>query len=314
MPGRHNFLAGCGAGVLATLVATKLLLPTRKRSRRSKAECPDFSQPSPVEADRQAAIDAWGKGESDERFNLQLGSTLPAAEHQTQTAGDLKSSGPKVVRPGDPPADMERPVAHPATEPAWHCRFKVTDWITAATAMILTVAVTYFGIDFQKQMKNVTAQLTQSEITMRAVQERVRGDERAWVGLTETVVHPLTSNGGGFTIKLQNTGKTPALDLQISDVITMEDGDPSGQLQEPDITARNSAGTLMPGAVYTTEVWFNTSSDAMSRLTHDELSAVNFVRLTYQDVFQRTHTTKVCSYWRSSMPGVKPCNGYNEMN
>ncbi len=180
--------------------------------------------------------------------------------------------------------------------------------------MILTVAVTYFGIAFQKQMKNVTTQLIQSEMTMRAVQEGVRGDERAWVGLTETVVQPLTSDGGGFTIRLQNTGKTPALDLQISDVITMEEVDQSEPLHEPNITAHNLAGTLMPGAVYTTDVWFKTSSDTMYRLTHDQLSAVNFVRLTYKDVLQRPHTTKVCFAWRSSLPRIQPCNGYNEMN
>jgi hypothetical protein len=314
MPGRHNFVAGCGAGMLATLVLATFLLPTQRRRRRSKEEYSDFPQHPPVEADRQAAVDAGRKGKFDEQSNLQLGSTPSALEYQTQTHGDLELGGSKVVLPGDPRADVVAAVVHPGTRVPWHRRFKATDRITAAAAMILAVAVTYFGIAFQKQMKNVTAQLIQSEITMRAMQEGVRGDERAWVGLTETVVQPLTSDGGGFTIKLQNTGKTPALDLQISDVITMEEVDQSEPLHEPNITAHNFAGTLMPVAVYMTDVWFKTSPDTMYRLTHDQLSAVNFVRLTYKDVLQRPHTTKVCFTWRSSLPRLKPCDNYNEMD
>ncbi len=149
---------------------------------------------------------------------------------------------------------------------------------------------------------------------MLVLQQGMQTDQRAWVGLTEAVVQPLTASGGGFTIKLQNTGKTPALDLQISDIITIEDINQLADLEEPNMTALSSAGTLMPGAVYTTDVWFKTSPDAVSSLTHDQLGAVNFIRLTYKDVFQRPHSTKVCFYWRSGLSRVKPCDGYNELN
>ena len=258
----------------------------------------------------QELADALGAAVSCSR----LGSTPPALEHQAQDDGDLKSSDSKVLLHGDPIADVSMPIVHPKTKPAWYRRCKATDWITAVATMTMTVAVTCFGIAFQKQIKNATAQLTQSETSMRAMQGRVRADERAWVGLIEAVAQPLTANGGGFTIKLQNTGKTPALDLQISDVITIADIDQSAELPEQNITARNPAGTLMPGAVFTTDVWFKTSPDAVSSLTHDQLSAVNFIHITYKDVFQAPHTTKVCFYWRSSLPRVKPCGAYNELN
>src|SRR5271165_5752395 len=294
MPGRNNFLAGLGAGTLATLVAATLLLPARRRSPRSREDRSSLAEHSLAGVNRRDAIGPPGEGGFDRQSNPKPGSTRPAVEHQGQTHGDSKPGGSKVSLPGDPHADTPMPIVHPGTKPAWYRRFKATDWIFAAVATVLTVALMSFGIAFQKQMKNVTAQLIQSQTTMRAMEEVVQTDQRPWVGLTDAVVQPLTANGGGFTIKLQNTGKTPALDLQIADVITMEDTDQSAPLQGPNISARNAAGTLMPGAVYTTDVWFNTSPDAVSNLTHDQLRAVNYIHITYKDVFQRPHSTKVC--------------------
>ena len=127
-------------------------------------------------------------------------------------------------------------------------------------------------------------------------------------------MQPLSPNGGGFTITLQNTGKTAALDLQVSAGVTVEDDDQPAGLQEPSMTARRFLGTLMPGAAYTTDVWFKTSSDAVSRLKRDRVRAVNFIRITYKDVFQRSNAAEACFYWRSSLSAVKPCEGYNELN
>ena len=309
MSGKKTFLAGCGSGMLALLVAATLL-PKRKRSSRSTEGPSCLPEHSPVEAERRDAIDAAGGSRFDRQSNPAVDSSVPEAEHQDQALGNLASTHSKD---GDPPAHRAPP-PHPDTQPARYRRLRATDWITTAAAVIATVAVTYFGVTFQKQMNRVTAQLTQSETTMRIVEEGTRADQRAWVGLTEVIVQPLTANGGGFTIKLENTGKTPALDLQVSDVITVEDIDESAPLQEPNISTHNPAGTLMPGAAYTTDVWFKTSPDAISSLSHDQLRAVNYVHVIYKDVFQRPHATKVCFYWRSSLPRVKPCEGYNELN
>jgi hypothetical protein len=52
--------------MLATLVLATFLLPTQRRRRRSKEEYSDFPQHPPVEADRQAAVDAGRKGKFDD--------------------------------------------------------------------------------------------------------------------------------------------------------------------------------------------------------------------------------------------------------
>jgi len=300
MSDRSKFLVGCGAGIFATLLGTSLFSTTRGRSPRSQAERPSLPGHPPVETDRQRATNGPGKAGVGRNSRADLGSPVPAVEHAAQGHVESESSG--------------IPLAHANTKRAWYRRFKAMHWIIAVGAMIVAVAVVCFGVDFREQMKKMNAQLTRSETTMLALQDGVRIDQRAWVGLMEATPQPLNGTGGGFTIKLQNTGKTPALDLHISDVITVEDIDQAGEPKEPDTPARNSAGTLMPGGVYTTDVWFQTSPDAVSSLAHNQMRAVNFVRVTYKDVYQVPHATKVCFYWHSSLPRVKPCDGYNEMN
>jgi hypothetical protein len=296
MSDKRKFLVGCGAGIFATLVGTALLSTTRDRRPRWRA------------------TDAPGKIAFDSQSNGNPGASLDLRENQAQGREEFERSDCRIPLNGDPAAGVSVAKVRPANKLAWYRRLKAKRWITALLIIIVAAALVVFAVDSREQMKKMSAQLTRSETTMMALQDGVRNDERAWVGLMEATPQPLNGSGGGFTIKLQNTGKTPALDVHISDVITVEDIDQAGEPKEPDTPARNSAGTLMPGGVYTTDVWFQTSPDAVSSLQHNQMRAVNFVHVTYKDVFQMPHATKVCFYWHSSLPRVKPCDGYNEMN
>jgi len=242
---------------------------------------------------------------------VQTGTTLPAVEYAVHTSSELVSTNPLFY--GNTFNNVSMVPLQPEPEQFPSAQRRVTSWITAVGALVAAVAVLAFGISLERQLGKLHTQLVQSaEATTRIMQDGMRTDQRAWVGLTEATVHPLTANGGGFTIKLQNTGKTPALDLQVADVATIEDLDQAGPQQEPNVSA--SAGTLMPGGVYTTDVWFTTSPDAVSGLTKDRLRAANYIYVTYKDVFQKSHATKACFYWRKSLPRVKPCDSYNELN
>jgi hypothetical protein len=305
MSARSNFLAGCGAGVATTLAAAALLLsPARRCSCRSREEHSNLPESPLCETGSLAdSVDPKDESEVAEQPNLKPVPGLPTVEPPAQTDNNMMSSGSRAA------PDIES-----VLKPPWYRRLKAADCITGAVVVILTAALTWVGVAFQNQAKNMTAQLTESETSMRELRAEVHADQRAWIGLTEATVQPLTLEGGGFTIKLQNTGKTPALDVQVSDVITVEEIGEAAGIREPGPSAGNSAGTLMPGAGYTTDVWFKTSSDVASSLTHDQLRAVNFVRVTYKDIFQVPHVTKVCFYWHSSLPRVKPCDSYNEVN
>ncbi len=242
---------------------------------------------------------------------VQTGLLLPVVQYQAHTYGGF--AGDNLLFRGSTAGQL--PISPLRSEAVFFnaIRPRAVAWITAVAALIAALAVFGFGISLHRQLGKIRGELSElSEARLAALQDEMRTDQRAWVGLTEANVHPLTATSGGFTIKLQNTGKTPALDVQIADVATIEDADQTTQLQEP--TATSSAGTLMPGGVYTTDVWFTTSPDAITALTHDRLRAANYLHVTYKDVFHRSHSTKVCFYWSKSLPRVKPCDRYNEMN
>jgi hypothetical protein len=277
-------MLGCGSGVLAALIVAGVWLSARKRRFQSGKGLSGLPDHSPVGAPQRRTVGS-ARGRA-------------VATHSNEEC-----------IPSFPPAEQP---SH--TEPGGLRRIRAWHWFTVTAASILVIVVAYFGIAFEKQTKKAPLLMTRSETARRIMQERFDAERRARVRLTEATVQPLSPDGGGFTITLQNTGETAALDLQVSAGITLEDDDQPAGLQKPNITAHCSAGTLMPGAVYTTNVWFRTSSDAMYGLTHDQLRAVNFIRISYEDVLQRSNAAEACFYWRSSLSAVKPCEGNNELN
>jgi hypothetical protein len=206
----------------------------------------------------------------------------------------------------------------PQTSPvpaSWYSRPKVTDWITAASAALLLAALVYFGVGLQKQFRTTAAQaVTASQNAALMAQAAARTDQRAWVGLIDATVLPLTSTGGGFTVRLQNTGKTPALDMKLSAVIKLDDIERSSDDEDPTTGVLSPAGTLMPGATFATDVRFQTSPVAVAGLANNQNRAVSYLFLTYKDVFQQSHLTKVCFYWHGSLHRVNSCDKFNEMN
>jgi hypothetical protein len=214
---------------------------------------------------------------------------------------------------GNPLGNMSMMLMRPEADLFQSRRLRNTFWIAAMIAFVVAVAMLGFGISLHRQMKKLSADVTQSsEANKQAIEAGIQRDQRAWVGLSETTVHPLADGGGGFTIKFQNTGKTPALDMQFADVITIEDTDQVAPSQEPNITA--AAGTLMPGASYSADVWFKTSPEVVTGLTRGKLRASNYVYVTYKDIFKQTHTTKACFYWHGGLVKPKACDRYNELN
>ncbi len=275
MPRGSKFLAGCGIGAIAALAGTAVLSGKPRRDPRSQVERLAVPRHTPIQPARVSRND--GPGE------------------------------PSTTNPGSPPQ-------HSPAELRWR-HAKATQWIPTITAGIATLAVICFVLSLQRQATKLNAQLaSSSEAGMLALQEDIRTAQRAWVGLADASAQPLTNNGGGFTIKLQNTGQTPALDLQIAGAVRVEGMDEPGEPPELTTSAHNPAGTLIPGAAYTTDVWFQASAEAVSGLARDQLRAVTFLRVTYQDVFLRPHETKVCFYWHKSLPAVQSCDRYNELN
>jgi hypothetical protein len=292
MSTKNNFLVACGAGLATTLVAFSVL--RRSLQQRSHLRKKDRIRENPgAQIDLQRALDNASQ--------VEFGT------------GDKPNRGSKGPRVGAAVAVEHAVDWRP--KPKWYRRFNAAKQGPQAVAAMAIVALTFAAVASHKQEQKLAAQLTQFGIIMMELQEHVRADQRPWIGLTEATVQPLGSDRGGFAIRLQNTGKTPAVGLHISAVVRIEDTGQAADLRNPgSFSSYYSAGTLMPGAGYPTDIWFKSSPNAMSGMARDQLRAVTFILVTYKDVFQAQHDTKICFYWQRSFTAVKPCDGYNEMN
>jgi len=294
----------------ATLVAVSLLLQKLSHSSRCREQDPGSLEGPRAEVDRQNAVDATGPVEFDGHSDLKPEPHPPAVEDLAQDQGDKTNRGSEVL--GVEAAVKPRGALGWPHKPM-RCRFKAVEHITIVVAVMAIVAVVFFAVAFQKQARKLAAEVTKSETAMEDLRKQIRADQRPWIGLTEATIQPLRRTGGGFAIKLQNTGKTPAVDLHISAAVRVEDIGQAADQQATNPASDDSAGTLMPGAAYTTDVWFKTSPDVIPRLARNELRVVTFVSVTYKDGHEGLHATKICFYWNSSMSRVKLCDGYNEV-
>ena len=142
------------------------------------------------------------------------------------------------------------------------------------------------------------------------MQQSQQNGQRAWVGLAEAKVLLLTGGGGGFDIRLQNTGNTPAFDVQLSNVVHFSDRRDTAPTTEPTSDTPIKLGNLMPGASYMTNVWFKPSTAVLDQ----QVRVIDLLLVSYKDVFQKPHTTKACFYWYGRLSNVRSCDDHNEID
>lgn len=199
----------------------------------------------------------------------------------------------------------------PGPTAAW---YRMHHWIQTGCAVLVVILVVFFGVTLSRRLQALTEAQHGSQSAALTSQQLTQTEQRAWVGMVDAVPLPLRSNGGGFTVKVQNTGKTPAFDVQFSAVITFADNEEPREAETPNMGAMTPLGTLLPGAAYTTDVWFRTSPEAVRALLNHQQRAVGFVSMTYTDVFKIPHSTRTCFYWYPDLKNVKPCEMLHEMN
>ncbi len=186
-------------------------------------------------------------------------------------------------------------------------------WIQTGCAVLAVFLIVFFGVRLSRRLQALTEAQHGSESATVASQELTRTEQRAWVGMMEAVPLPLRPDGGGFTIKVQNTGKTPAVDVRLSAVIGFADNESLNEAEIPNAGLVTPLGTLLPGAAYTTDVLFRTSPAAVRALANHQHRAVGLLWISYTDVFKTSHSSRTCFYWYSDLKAVKPCEAFNEM-
>ncbi len=178
-------------------------------------------------------------------------------------------------------------------------------WIATILLSATAVVSLYCGAMLRKAPAVPPSSLDST--TVAQTNQMPPDDYRPSVDLLQAVPQPLSSNGGGFTIKLYNSGKRPALDVRIQDIIRIADLN-----QEPDIPQLESApvlavGTMLPEADFSTQVGFRASPLTVAALREGRARVINYLLLTFEDQSHRSHTVRQCFYWHSGLQAPDPC-------
>lgn len=244
-------------------------------------------------------------GEGEARFSEDEEFELPGVV--TDTGLESTASPPCSAEPARdgspfPPQQPPRPM-------------RATDWIKAVSMLVLSLSAVYYAVITNRYNRSQYQLIvSSSQAVLSAAEESMRTDERAWVGLPLPTAYPLSKQEGGFAIRLQNFGKTPARNVLITDYVVIEDFDQLSGIQDAASHHPIVTGTLMPGNEFDTSVWFKTSPEGISSLAQGKVRAVNYAVITYEDIFHRKHNTQSCFYWHGGLHTPLPCEGFNSVD
>ncbi len=140
--------------------------------------------------------------------------------------------------------------------------------------------------------------------------------ERAWVGIKETILNsPSTERDGGILIGLTNTGKTPALKVQVSGIVRREWGESLTNIVGAEKYPVKSVGILMPGADLTIPANFpHLTALGVDYAKHGKIRLVSYGLIHYEDIFKHPRTTTICIYMNKDFQHLEPCSKYNDAN
>ena len=189
-------------------------------------------------------------------------------------------------------------------------RTRTAIWIVALLVLALAIGCVCFSVVLRKRSLPPLAR--DNGLTRRALpQTALRDDQRPWISLMQAVPQPVTATGGGFAIKLHNSGKGPALEVRIRDVIRIENTSEDPEFPSIDTAPALDHGMLLPGAEFSTSVGFRTSPATMTELRQGSLRVVNYLLVTYQDLDRHSHITHQCFYWLPRLHLSVACNTGN---
>ena len=107
------------------------------------------------------------------------------------------------------------------------------------------------------------------------------------MGIAETIPQPLTATGAAFNLTIQNSGKTPALDIRISGTIGLQQVSSSNIGPEVASAAvLRSLGPLLPNGIYKHRLEFRIPLRLVVALYRNQTLAIVHVSITYKDIFK----------------------------
>lgn len=154
---------------------------------------------------------------------------------------------------------------------------------------------------------------------IKATQEAMRLDQRAWVGVLQVTGVP--EKGKVFEIEsiLTNTGKTPATHMtrfQRSMPILR------GRKLVPDYSGAKD-GSTVSSSILLPNQWFRGTTHASDKvLDQSDIDLISkrdvtiylYGKVCYKDVFGRSHWERFCSFYDPDTKSFPACANYNEVD
>ena len=220
----------------------------------------------------------------------------------------IAAASPAEDKPS-PPAAITTTDIPPPLAPAMPRRRAAT-WIAALSLLAFALSCVYFGVALRKRSPSPAARAIG---LTRAAEARaaLRDEQRPLVSLLQAVPQPTTATGGGFAITLHNSGKGPASEVRIRDIIRIENTSEEPEFPSIETAPALNQGMLTPGAEFTTSVGFRTSPATMAELRAGKLRVVNYLLVSYQDMSRRSHSTQQCFYWFPGLQSPVACDTGN---
>jgi hypothetical protein len=182
----------------------------------------------------------------------------------------------------------------------------------------------------QRTADSMEQNLARSKAALDASIEASRNDQRAWVTNADMVPNFMDDKGVPtwvmegrkltFGVKLQNSGKSPALDVEckmaakvfpkeipFSPIYDPSERPPSRIVMRPGGIGEIDTSPSDPLAV-------DITAEILADITSGRKRLCAYGEITYRDIFERHHVTTFCAYLSEDLRTFMHCNTYNYAN
>jgi hypothetical protein len=165
--------------------------------------------------------------------------------------------------------------------------------------------------DINGRMSDAVDQLTaaaeNAKTSIKATQDALQLEQRAWVFISAMQLKPLVLNDP-FTVEylIKNEGKTPATPRKEGRIFMwISPGRPAGRLDDVAPTPEHRVGVIFPETVYGPSPISSTDNGGQRVVQAGDIASYNakpptlwiyiYGRLVYTDAFGKGHTTSFCA-------------------
>ena len=195
-------------------------------------------------------------------------------------------------------------------EPA---RSPALPWILALGLLAILAGVVYLNVQLQRQRQILSDLAASSSQLAAAVSGTQRMDQRAWLTIAGFTSQPLAVAPGAFNLYLQNTGKTPATEANVSATAQLDGVTPGVTAQAIAPVTRN-VGALFPGGQFKGVLDFHLLPATLGVLYRGQGHLEIHINIAYHDVFHASHVTQSCWSWQPAFRELESCAGYGTVN